>query len=80
MTLHIEHVPDDVTQALEARAAEEGRSVADVAIEAMAKGLEQAHARAKKRDLSRFRGKWIEDPETDKALEEFERVEEDRPQ
>jgi plasmid stability protein len=78
MTLHIEHVPDHVTQALEVRAAKEGKSVTEVAIEALAEGLQKAESLEKKRDLSRYRGKWIEDPEVEKALAEFERVDEDR--
>jgi hypothetical protein len=74
MTLILEHLPEAVTQALEKRAKEEGRAVQDVAVEALRRGLETGPA---KRDLSDIVGSWVDDPEFDKAMKDFERVEPD---
>jgi hypothetical protein len=79
MTLNLEQIPQQVSDALERKAAQEGKSVPEVALEAMAKGLGVASPAARKRDLSRYAGKWIEDPAVDEALRQFEQVEEDRP-
>ena len=77
MTLNIEQVPVPVSDALARRAAAEGKSVPEVALEAMAKGLGIEEQVGRKRDLSRFSGTWIEDPAVDAALQTFEEIDED---
>ena len=77
MTLNIEQVPQAVEAALTRRAAEQGKSVPEVAIELMAQAL-GVEPSPKKRDLSRYQGTWIEDPAVDEALKQFERVDEDQ--
>ena len=78
MTLNLEQLPKAVTDALARKAAQEGKTVPEVALEAMARGLGVQESGTKKRDLSRFRGKWIEDPAVDDALRQFERIDEDK--
>ena len=77
MTIQIDHVPTEVVETLMRRAAEEGKSVSAVALEALIKGLRRAVPVVRKRDLSRFSGTWIEDPEVDAALQTFREIDED---
>jgi hypothetical protein len=77
MTLSIDQVPNEVSEALTRRAAEVGKSVPEVALEVLAEGLGIGEPVARKRDLSRFSGTWIEDPAVDTALRTFEEIDED---
>jgi hypothetical protein len=56
MTITIEQLPAAVDRALAEKAAREGRTVQDVAAEAIAKGLGIATAKPAVRDLSEFAG------------------------
>ena len=71
MTISIDQVPTEVSEALSRRAAEEGKSVPEVAMEVLTKGLGIVAPVTRKRDLSRFSGTWIEDPAVDAALQTF---------
>ncbi len=53
---------------LRRRARENGGSLNDAAIEALARGVGLESERIKKRDLGELAGKWIEDPEFDRAV------------
>jgi plasmid stability protein len=44
MTITIEHIPEALSKALEARARSEGKSVPDVAVEILARGLKSNNA------------------------------------
>ena len=79
MTLTIEHLPVAVNDALESKARAEGKSVTEVAVDVLSRalGVEPKAPVKRKRDLSRFRGTWVEDPEFDKAMELFETIDED---
>jgi hypothetical protein len=77
MTINIDQVPNEVFEALSRRAAEEGKSVPEVALEALTKGLGMGEPVTRKRDLSRFSGTWVEDPAVDAALRTFEESDED---
>ena len=72
MTLMLEHLPESLTKALEDRAQREGRSVQEIALDALRKGLEGSEL--PKRDLSDIVGTWKDDPAFDQALKDFERV------
>ena len=77
MTLHLDHLPSNVSDALQRKAAQEGKSLSQAAMEALAMGLGLPSTSPRKRDLSRYRGTWIEDPAVDEALQQFERVDEE---
>lgn len=76
MTLTLEHLPDALLAALTSKAASEGRSVQEVAQDALAKGLAigATNGNTIKRDLSDVVGTWVEDPEFDAAMKTFERI------
>ena len=63
MTIILDNLPANVTEALAKRAKLEGKSLQDVTAEAVVRDVT-----IKKRDLSHYRGKWIEDPAVDAAL------------
>jgi plasmid stability protein len=71
MTLTLKNVPEQLIDALQKRAAQEGRSLEHIALEAMARGLHVVEG-CRKRDLSKFVGSWVEDPEFDEAMKDFE--------
>jgi len=77
MELNIEKLPTLVSAALTRRAAEEGQSVSEVAVETLAKGLGVGGPGTRKRDLSRFSGTWIEDRAIDTALQAFEEIDQE---
>ena len=56
MTLR--HLPDEVGKGLRVRAKKDGRSLNRAAIELLEQALGLRGVDAKKRDLSRFAGKW----------------------
>ncbi|MCL2647457.1 MAG: hypothetical protein FWD61_10710 [Phycisphaerales bacterium] len=72
MTIILDNLPTHVTEALAKQAKLEGKSLQDVAAEAIVRGVA-----TRKRDLSRYRGKWIEDPAVDAALKSFDEVDEE---
>jgi hypothetical protein len=75
MTILIQQLPAAVDRALSEKATREGRSVQEVAVEAIAKGLGiESTADREKLDLSKFVGTWVEDPEFDEAMKDFERI------
>jgi hypothetical protein len=52
----------------------EGKSVGQVALEAIRAGLGLEERAGAKRDLSEFAGSWIADPQVDAALQDQDRV------
>jgi plasmid stability protein len=76
MELKIRNIPDDVDAALRQRAAAEGRSLNDVALEALLRGAAVPPSE-KRRDLSRFAGSWAADPATEAALREQDQIDPD---
>lgn len=71
MMIELDNLPKGVSEALTRRAKEQGRSVQEVALEALALGLEGSVVQ---RDLSDIAGTWVEDPAFDEAVAEFDRV------
>jgi hypothetical protein len=69
-------VPRSIDEELRRRAAEQRRSLNDVAIEALQEGLdlqrEQVHT-----DLDELIGTWVEDPEFDKAMAAQDQIDEE---
>ncbi len=64
----IRGVRPSVDQALRRIAAESGRSLNDVASEALARGAGVDSPPEPSRDLEQFFGSWVEDPAVDGAL------------
>jgi len=71
----IRSVPAEVDQALRRQARHEGRSLNDVALEALAKGAGVSNGEAIYRDLDHLLGRMKNDPALDAALAEQRQVE-----
>ena len=74
MQYTIRNIPRHVDQAVRRRARAEGRSINDVAIEALERGMGVAEGRTRYRSLSGIAGTWTEDSDFDAALDEQDRV------
>jgi plasmid stability protein len=70
MQYTIRNVPDNLDAALRGSAREQGKSLNDVAIEALARGAGLSESRRRRRDLRDVAGTWIEDPAFASALAE----------
>ena len=77
MQYTIRNIPAPVDEAIRLRARLEGRSLNEIAIEALERGMGVAEGRVAYRRLSGIAGTWTPDPEFDAALEEQDRVDED---
>lgn len=73
----IRAIPPTVDLALRRRAREESKSLNAVAVEALARGLDVAAKPAEHHDLDALIGTWQEDPAFDRAVAEFERIDEE---
>lgn len=74
MRYTLRNVPPYVDEALRARAREKGKSLNDVALEALLAGLGLAGELVKHRDLTDITGTWVEDAETDQAFQDQRRI------
>jgi DNA-binding protein Fis len=70
ITLH--NVSEEMASALQAKAKVQGKSINDVALEALAAGMNLNGE--KKRDLSDLTGTWVEDPEFDAIMREQDQI------
>jgi hypothetical protein len=73
MTLTLDNLPTALADVLARKAASEGRTVADVALDALRRGLASSEphpAPPLPRDLSDVAGTWQDDPAFDEALNE----------
>ncbi len=77
MQYTIRRIPSDVDAALRRRAAVERRSLNEVAVEALARGLGVSDETVRYRDLGDTAGTWVEDPAFDEALRDQDRVDEE---
>ncbi len=73
----IRGVPVRVDRALRVKSRREGRSLNQLAIEALRRFVDVPEEPASHRDLDDLVGSWIEDPEIDAALDEQRRIDED---
>jgi plasmid stability protein len=76
MQYTIRNVPDSLDEALRRAAREQGKSLNDVAIEALARGAGVTGERGRQRDLSDIAGTWRKDPAFDSALAAQDTIEE----
>ena len=70
-------IPPAIDSALRRRAKQEAKSLNAVAIEALARGLELDAMCVAHTDLDALIGSWQEDPAFDRAIADFERVDEE---
>jgi len=68
MQYTIRNVPDTLDEALRRAAREQGKSLNEVAIEALARGAGVTGERGRQRELSDIAGTWRNDPAFDSAL------------
>ena len=73
----IRAVPDAVDRAVRQRAGREAKSLNAVVVEALARGLELDAKSTEHTDLDHLIGSWQEDPEFDRAIADFEHIDED---
>jgi plasmid stability protein len=77
MQYTIRNIPPHLDEAVRRRARTEGRSLNDIAIEALERGMGVAEGRVSYRSVSGIAGTWTEDSEIDSALEEQDRVDDE---
>jgi len=75
MQYTIRNVPNYLDAALRVSAREQGKSLNEVAIEALARGSGLAQPRVRQRDLSDIAGSWKKDPAFERALAAQDTVE-----
>jgi hypothetical protein len=68
MQYTIRNVPDLVDEVLRRSAREQGKSLNDVAIEALVRGAGLSESRFRQRDLTDIAGSWRKDPAFETAL------------
>ncbi len=73
MTILLENLPPELEVELRARAQQTGQSIEQVAVAALTAGLATSGLDSSLRAII---GTWVEDPEFDKAIAEFERIDE----
>jgi hypothetical protein len=77
MQYTIRGIPDEIDAAVRERAKTQGRSLNDVAVEALADGLGLGATAVVKRDLSDVAGSWKRDRAAEAALAAQDEVDED---
>lgn len=75
MTLVLRDIPEEVEQALRAKAEAEGKTPEQVAIEALSANA--ALKGGKKSDFSRVVGTWVDDPIFDEVRREHDQIDPD---
>lgn len=70
----IRNVPRSVDRALRKRAAEQGRSLNTILLEALATAASVANEPRVHDDLDHLIGSWVHDPATERALDEQRKV------
>jgi plasmid stability protein len=77
MQYTIRNVPETLDRALRRAAREQGKSLNEVAIEALARGAGVSGERGRQRDLSDIAGTWRKDPAFDSALAAQDTIDEE---
>lgn len=77
MQYTIRNIPDYLDAALRHAARDQGKSLNDVAVEALSRGAGISERRLRQRDLSDIAGTWQEDSAFDAALADQDRIDED---
>jgi len=74
MQYTLRNVPEVLDEALRRSAREQGKSLNEVAVEALARGAGLGETRSRQRDLRDIAGTWREDPAFDRALAEQDKI------
>jgi plasmid stability protein len=77
VNLQIQNIPRQIDEALRARAQAQGKTVDQVALEALETGLGLTARGGKQRDLSDIAGTWVEDPIFDEVRRSHETIDPD---
>jgi hypothetical protein len=77
MQYTLRKIPREVDKTLRQKARKEGRSLNEVAIEALSRGAGVELGIEKNHDLDFAIGTWVEDPEFDKAIGEQRQIDPD---
>lgn len=77
MRYTLRNIPEHLDAALRRTASEQGKSLNQVLIETMVRGVGLDGQPIKRRDLSYIAGTWEEDPEFDAAIAEQKRIDEE---
>jgi hypothetical protein len=77
MQYTLRNIPSAVDSLLRRRAREEGKSLNEVALEALARGVGLSAARLQQRDLSDVSGTWANDRTADTVLAEQRQIDPD---
>lgn len=77
MQYTIRNVPELVDAALRQSARQQGKSLNDVAVEALTRGAGLTETRSRQRDLSDIAGSWRKDAEFDRALAAQDTIDEE---
>ena len=77
MQYTIRNVPDILDEALRRAARERGKSLNEVAIEALARGAGVTGERVRQRDLNDIAGTWRKDPAFDSSLDAHDTIDEE---
>ncbi|MDE0450039.1 MAG: hypothetical protein OXH96_25505 [Spirochaetaceae bacterium] len=70
----IRRVPSRLDQELRRKAREEQRSLNEMALRALERGLGLAEEQPRYHDLDDLAGTWVDDPEFDRAIEAMDQV------
>ena len=73
----IRNVPESIDRTLREEARRRGKSLNEVALEVLRRGLGVDEAPPSYYDLDDLAGSWVADPEFDRALEEQDRIDPD---
>ena len=76
MQYTIRNVPDILDEALRRAAREQGKSLNEMAIEALARGAGITGERSRQRDLNDIAGTWRKDPAFESALDAQDTIDE----
>jgi plasmid stability protein len=77
MQYTLRNIPDYLDAALRVSAREQGKSLNEVALEALTRGAGLAGTRERQRDVGDIAGSWRADPEFDAALTAQDTVDEE---
>jgi plasmid stability protein len=77
MQYTIRSIPSHVDRALRERSTREGKSLNEVAIEALERGLDLEGQPVRRRDLGEIAGSWVRDREVDRALDDQRKIDPD---
>jgi len=70
----VRNVSEELQLVVRERAASEGKSINSVLLDAIHRGLGYQAKPVEHDDLDALIGSWVEDPETNAALEDFNRI------